>query len=302
MKKIVLILMLTFGLYAKTITPNDVYSQSVLIRDHVYFLLKNYGIKHHHDEIIKRTTITTKLKPRNAWQKAYEILVKINMLRSANDLPRIEPVGMEPVEQLNPDMVYGMTQRILAELKIFEVRKGIHTPNFKVETFKNKTPLDVYNLFSNISASFDELNRSELSPDYVFAETMRIYDDLTIMSKYLGIKDDTIPTPRLEKATPNDSLKVSMKVLNLIKKLQRKVGIKTIDFSRFNKVKATPSDVYTITGVIIAELQPIKAYMGLSRNVTPPALTYINKVPADIEQLMGWNLRKLLLIENLDRR
>ncbi len=302
MKKIVLIFILSCGLYAKTITHNDVYAQSVLIRDHVYFLLKNYGIKHHHDEIVKRTTITTKLKPRNAWQKAYEILIKINILRLANDLPRIVPIGIEPVEQLNPDMVYGMTQRILAEIKIFEVRKGIKVPEFKVKKFNNKTSLDVYNQFSNISATFDELNRSELSPDYVFAETMRIYDDLTVMLKYLGIKDETIPSPRLEKATPNDSLEISMKVLELIKKLQRKVGIKTIDFSRFDKREATPSDVYTITGVIIAELQPIKAYMGLTHNITPPALIYVNKISADIEQLMGWNLRKLKCIENLDRR
>lgn len=302
MQKIILIFILTIGLSAKTITPNDVYAQSILIQEHVHFLLKYYDIKHHHDEIIKKTTISTRLKPRNAWQKAYEILVKINMLRSSYNLPRIEPVGMEPVEQLNPDMVYGMTQRILAEIKIFEVRKGILVPEFEIKKFRNKTPLDVYNLFSNISASFDELNRSELSSSYVFAETMRIYDDLTIMLKYLNIKDETIPAPRLNEAVPNDSLQIAMKVLEVIKKLQRKVGIKTIDFSKFNKVEATPSDVYTITGVIIAELQPIKAYIGLTTDVTPPAFTYNKKVPADIEQLMGWNLRKLLLIKNLDRR
>ena len=302
MRKLILLLLFTFGLSAKTITPNDVYAQSILIQEHIHFLLKHYDIDHDHDGINRRTKISTRLKPRNAWQKSYEILVKVNMLRNAHNLSRIEPVGVEPVEQLNPDMVYGQTQRILAELTIFEVRKDIKVPLFEAQTYKNKTPLDVYNVFAHVSSSFDELNRAQLSPVYVFAETMRIYDDLSIILKYLGIKDETIPNKRVINATPRDSLKISMKVLEKLQRLQRSVGIKTVDFSVFDKKKATPSDVYTITGMIIAELQPIKAYIGLTTSVTPPAQSYTKKYPADIEQLMGWNLRKLLLIKNLDRR
>jgi len=302
MKKIVLSVLLVVTLSAKTITPNEVFTQSMLIQDHVHFLLKHYAIKHDHNGIVKKMELSTKLKPRNAWQKAYEILVKINMLRVSHNLSRIEPVGMEPVEQLNPDMVYGQTQRILTEIEIFEVRSGIEVPKFKLKNYKNKTPLDVYNTFSHISASFDELNRSQLSPAYVFSETMRVYDDLTIVLNYLNIKDDTIPPIRLQKATPTDSLKTSMKVLEKLQNLQHSVSIKTVDFSVFDKEKATPSDVYTITGMILAELQPIKAYIGLTTSVTPPALSYTKKVPADIEQLMGWNLRKLSLITNLNRR
>ncbi len=302
MRKLLLLTFLSFALYAKTITPNEVYAQAVLIQDHVHFLLKYYGIEHNHNKITSQTIHMIKLKHRNAWQKSYEILVKINMLREKHGLSRIEPVGMEPVEHLNPDMVYGMTLRVLSELIIFEVRKDLRVPVFRVNRYENKTSLDVYNIFSHISASFDELNRSELLHNYVFAETMRIYDDLTTILDYLGIKDNTIPTSRLKNATPTDSLKISMKVLQKIEKLQRSVGIKTIDFSDFNKKKATSSDVYTIAGIIIAELQPIKAYLGLTKSVTPPALYYTNKVPADIEQLMGWNFRKLSIINNLDRR
>ena len=302
MKKIVLLLLLTLSLSAKTITPNDVFAQTELIEKHVHFLLDYYDIKHSNKNITNEENFTTKLKPRNAWQKAYEILVKINMFRVSHGLSRIEPIGMEAVEQLNPDMVYGQTQRVLTEIKIVEVRLGIETPNFKRKSYTKKTPLDVYNKFADISASFDVLNRSELSPSYVFAEAMRVYDDLTIVLNHLGIKDTTGPTLRLTKATPTDSLKISMKVLKRLQNLQRSVGIKSVDFSEFDKKEATPSDVYTIVEMIIAELQPIKAYIGLTKNITPPALSYTNKKPADIEQLMGWNFRKLSLITNLNRR
>ena len=303
MKTIAFLLLLTFSLSAKNITPNDVYSQTILIQKHVHFLLKYFGHEHNHVKSLEKEILSVQLKPRNAWQKAYEILVKINMLRVSYGYPRIEPVGMEPVENLNPDMVYEMTQRILTEIKIFEVRQDIKIPIFKIDSFKNKTPVDVYNTFSAISASFNLLNRSDFSPNYVFSVAMRIYDDLTIILNQLNLKDNTIPNRRMDKATPNDSLAVSMKVLSTINKLQRSVGIKTVDFSAFSKEKgATLSDVYTITGMILSELQTIKAYIGLTRSVTPPPLTYFKKVPADIEQLMSWNLRKLHLITNLDRR
>ena len=301
MRKIILLFLLTFSLSAKSITPNDVYAQSMIIQDHVHFLLKHYGIKHDHDAIQKQK-ISTKLRPRNAWQKAYEILVKINILRDAYGLSRIEPVGMEPVEELNPEMVYGMTQRILTELKIFEVRKEILVPKFKLHTYKKKTPLDVYNSFSHISASLNELNQSDLKPADVFAETMRIYDDLSVILNHLDIKDETIPQKRKENATPSDSLKISLVVLNRLAKLQKSVGIKTIDSSAFDKNNATPSDVYTVTGLIITGLQTIKAHIGLTTVITSPSQIYSKKVPADIEQLMGWNLRKVSLIKNLDRR
>jgi hypothetical protein len=303
MRKIILFLLLVVGLNAKTITPNEVYAQTVLIQEHVHCLLKYYGFEHDHEHSVSSAIVSAELKPRNAWQKAYEILVKINMLRVSHGYPRIEPVGMEAVETLNPDMVYEMTQRILTEIKIFEVRQNIKMPKLKLKTFKNKTSADVYNSFSAISATFNKLNRSDFPPNYVFAESMRIYDDLSTILHQLNIKDTTIPGKRLHSATFTDSYIISIKVLDVINKLQRSVGIKTVDFSAFAKTKnVTPSDIYSMTGIILAELQTIKAYIGLTESVTPPPFTYRKKVPADIEQLMSWNLRKLKLITNLDRR
>jgi len=302
MRILVFISLFFFTLNAKTITPNEVYAQTMLIAQHTEYLLKHYEIPYDSKKLKKETAIFTKLKPRNAWQNAYEILVKINVLRGEYGLPRIEPIGMEPVEHLNPDMVYEMTQRILVEMKIFEVRQNIVMPHFKLRTFKYKTPLDVYNNFSYISALFDKLNKSELSPSYVFAATMRIYNDITLILHHLKIRDNTVPSKKLKTATPNDSLKVSLQVLNKIKKLQSMAGIQTIDTSVFDKKNAKPSDVYTVTGLILAELQPIKAYIGLIHSVTPPPLRFENKIPADIEQLMGWNLKRISLIRSLNKR
>lgn len=299
MRQIILILFLTLGLSAKTITPNEVYAQVMLVSDETHALLKHYGIKHDHDGIIKRTTIKTQLKPRNVWQMTYEIAVKINIFRMIHELPIIEPVNMAPVLNLNPDLVYEQTQRILTEIRIFKYREGIKSIQTKVMKYKNKSPLDVFNLLQQINASFDELNQAAFTPSHVFGETMRVYDDLTAILAHLKIKDDTVPTSRRDEATPSDTFKVAMSILGRIKQIQFLMGIERVDFSVFIKDNLTPSDVFTMTQMIISELQTIKAYIGLNHYITPAATTYYDKRPADVEQLMSWNLRKVSLIVDL---
>lgn len=303
MKKIILIFLLCFGLSAKTITPNDVYSEVMLITDEIHYLLKHYSIKHDHDGIIERTIISTKLKPRNVWQLTYEIMVKINILRQAYKLPVIEPVNMVPVLHLNPELVYEQTQRIQTELKIFMKRQNIKQPEFEVnrKTYKGKTPLDVFIGLSHISASLDELNGGRFTPSYVFGEQMRLYDDISLILQHLQIQDKTIPKKKNIHATPSDVFKESMKILEKIKQLQIMVGIDFVDFNEFQKGNETPGEVYTITQMIIAELQTIKAHINIE-SVSVPAVKYNTKTPAEVEQLVSWNLRKLNLIHSLNKR
>lgn len=300
MKKLVLLLLLTLSLSAKTISPNDVYSQIMLITDEIHFLLKHEGIKHDHEGIIKRTKIATMLKPRNAWQITYEIMVKINIHRGYHNLPIIEPVNMPPILDLNPDLVYEQTQRILTELQIFNKRVGIQSPVFKLKKYKDKTSIDVYNALTHISKSFDELNRGIVTPSYVFGEQMRLYDEITDILQYLDISDKTIPQKKRVGATPADVFDECMHVLEKIRQLQIGAGIDFVDFSEFKKGDETASDVFTITQMIIAELQTIKAYIGID-SITPASAKYNTKTPAEVEQLVSWNLRKLNLIHSINK-
>ncbi|MEA3372349.1 MAG: hypothetical protein U9Q62_01540 [Campylobacterota bacterium] len=286
---------------AKEITENEVYAQVRLIQEHVHVLHRYFELDHlHADEGTDQQQMKTELKPRNVWQKSYEIMVKINLLREENKLPFIEPVNMMPVLNLNPDLVYEQTQRILTELKIFQLRMGIKSPTLKQQTFRGKTSLDVFNGLSHISTSLDELNKGGVTPSFVFAENMRLNDDITLILQHLEIADKTIPDTKNISDTPEDAFNEGMKILEKIKQLQIAAGIDFVDFSGFKKEKPTPSDVFSITQMIIAELQTLKAYVGL-RAVTPAATKYKTKTPAEVTQLMSWNLRKLSLIHSLNK-
>ena len=301
MIKILIILSLfCSNIFAKNITPDEIYLQVRLIQEQVHNLHKHFGIKHHHEDD-EEYQIKTKLKPRISWQKTYEIMVKINILRNINNLSIVEPVGISPLLNLPAELTYEMTERILTELKILHIRLGIKNLAKPIEIIKGKTSLDVFNGLNHVSESLDELNQVGLTPSYVFGENMRIYDDLTIILQHLNIKDTTIPPKQNSNSTVLDTFNVGMEMLLKIKQIQIKSGIAFVDFSEFRKEKVSPSDVFTITGMVIAELQTIKAYIGLTDDITSAAAKYHSKTPAEVDQLMRWNVRKLSLINNLDR-
>jgi len=301
MKILFLTLLLNLCLFSKEIIPNEVYAEAIAIEKQVEQLLQHYKINYKSVPIEKRLNIKTNLKPRNVWQKTYEILIKINILREKHGMATIAPTNLTPVLQMNPDMVYEQTQRILTELEIFKFRNEIKHIEIKKTIYTNKTPSDVFNELSYISAMFDMLNAQEISVSHVFGANMRIYDDITLILQNLEIKDTTIPREKKLNATLEDNYNLTIEMLNKIKQLQIISGILHVDFSNFRQEKISMSDLFTLSQMTIAELQTIKAYLGIT-TITPVATTYFTKSLAEVNQIISWNRRKLNLINSLDIR
>lgn len=188
------------GLVEKT--SLDVYSQAVQIEKEVELLKKHFGIT----TSKKSEIFTAAIKPRHNWQKNYFLLLKLNVLRSKNGLPRITPDTMEPVLKLQPGLVYEQTQRILTEFAIFKNRLGITAQVSPPQSFEGKNPTDVFNKIYHISMQMDVLNDQELSATYVFAEVMRIYEDIVTLLRWLNIPDHTYPPAKMAAVTPNPTL------------------------------------------------------------------------------------------------
>ena len=226
----------------------------------------------------------------------------MNILRVKNGFVRIEPIGMDPVLDMNPDLVYEQTQRILTEIKIFKHRKNIKSHPYKIKKFNSKTPSDVYSALSDLSETFDEIFDDSFSATDVFSESMRIHDDISVILQHLNIEDNTIPFTRSTDTKISDIMNITMQIIDNIKILQNSVNIETIDFSMLNTKSPQQKDVYTLIQMLIAELQTIKAYIGLTKYVTIPALKYNSKTSAEVEQIMTWNLKKIQLINSLTRK
>ena len=78
------------------ITPSRVYTQAIMISKEINLLKRHFKLK----AIKPYRNIKADLRPRHAWQKSYAVLVKINVLRKKNNLPRFTVNSIEPV--LNP--------------------------------------------------------------------------------------------------------------------------------------------------------------------------------------------------------
>lgn len=277
-------------------TPSDVYTEALKIEREIEIIRQHFKAP----KTNPPERLSVQLKARNAWQKTYEIFVKINILREKNHLPRIEETGLEPVKVMDPGLVHEQVRRILAELDIFMTRVGI-TEHAKAGTKQQgKTPSDVYYLLDSISSQLDSINGKSFTPSFVFAQNMRILEDLNVIIAKLNIHDRTGPPNRVDNATPGDVFNLALDVMVEIQRLQAMAGVESIESAAFKKKHITPSEVFTMTGVIISGLQPIKAYLKLNQLVTPPATIYKAKQPADALQTLGWALRKIKQIRSLD--
>jgi len=277
-------------------TPSDVYTEALIIEQRIEIIRKHFNAP----KIQAPVRLNVQLKPRNAWQKTYEIFVKINVLRQKNQLPRIEETGLEPVKDLDPGLVHEQVRRILVELDIFMTRVGIVEHAQPAVQQKGKSSSDVYHLLDTISVQLDGVNGKSFTPSSVFAQNMRILEDLNSIIAKLNIHDRTGPPNRIDNATPKDVFDLALEVMVEIQRLQVMAGVEFIDYLAFKKQQISPSDVFTMTGVIISGLQPIKSYLTMDQLVTPPAKVYKGKQPADALQALGWALRKIRQIRSLE--
>ncbi|KJR42153.1 hypothetical protein MCHI_001952 [Candidatus Magnetoovum chiemensis] len=200
---------------------------------------------------------------------------------------------------LPPSINYEQTIRILAELDILKKRLAISENTAPVELEHGKDPTDVFNKLRDALLQIGALNNEEISPNYVFAEIMRGYEDITVMLQALHIEDRSFPPAKKTDAEPKDSLAAAFDLMKEIQRLQRDAGIERTDFTPFYKTNSvSPSEVLIMIGMCLTELQTLKAYMDL-KYITPPAQRYYAKTPADVHQLTIWLSRRLSLIQTV---
>ncbi len=277
------------------VTPSDVYGQADFIIREIELLKAHFNIS----DTGKVRRIRVEFKPRHVWQKSYEILIKINILREKLGYPVIEVNSLEPVMNITPVLVFEQARRIQTELGLLKMRLGIVGGPDGYEGFSGKSSSDVYQLLNTISLGLDGINGTGFTPSHVFAQVMRVHWDVVTLLDALEINDVSTPPSRRENTAPVDVFTLSMQFLKEVGRLQTSGGIPKTDFSDLWSDRITPTEVFGAMEIIVAELQTLKANLGLKHAMTPPAAFYEGKTPTDVYQILGWTLRKLKLIKSL---
>ncbi|MDX8384238.1 MAG: hypothetical protein R8M45_09160 [Ghiorsea sp.] len=271
--------------YAFEVTPNHAYAEAKRIESDVDKLRAVYGITS--DAPLRQFHV--QFQARHVWQKTYEILEKINIYRRLEAYPVINANAMEPLKKFPIKLVYDQTRRILIELELIKVRKGITAPPVARKVYQGKTPQDVYQLLDKISRDMDLITGQGFTPSHVFAQALRINSDIELILDHLGIQDRSIPPVKMKNTTPAQVHALAIQMLHEVSSLQRRFSLDGTDFSSLKATqRSRPSDVFATIGLISAELQSIKYNISLKNHIAPPAKSFRNKTPDDVYQLLGW--------------
>ncbi|MBF0294312.1 MAG: hypothetical protein HQL96_03915 [Magnetococcales bacterium] len=293
---LLLAVVLVWPVGAAEITPSDVYTQALRIKAEMELLADHLQIRG--EKAVQPVRMV--LQPRHVWQKTGLILLKINRFRALHGMPRLTVSDVEPVPNLEPAMNYEQTQRILAEIFIIKRRLGIDATTAPLAPATDKTPQDVFNLFNAISMQWDVLNQHEVDAVTIYAEVRRLHADIDAVLRQLRIQDVAFPPAKEPATTLEECLRVSFELMAEVQRLQRLAGIAVVDFAPFRKAAGVlPSDVLNMVGMALAELQPLKASLGLNHVITPATAFQEEANLADVRQLMGYAMHKLKQVRTL---
>lgn len=275
------------------ITPNEVYAQAVQIEKEIELMKRHYNIT----ALNQVSPVETDLRPDHVWRKSYVILFKLNIFRRKHGLIGITPVEHEPALDLAPILNWGQMQRILTEIRIIKTYLNIPGEASPATPVQGKRPIDVFNKLNQIAYDMDTLNGEPISPSYVYAEIMRINEDINTLLRKTGTLDFAVPPPRNQNATPKDALAAAFSLMGEIQRIQHRLGLEATDFEVFRKSDhVVPSDVFNMVTLCLAEIQRIKNKLGMKHVLTAPAEYHEGKTPVDTTQLLGYMTQKLHLI------
>jgi hypothetical protein len=289
------------AVYAADITTDDVYFQILKLNEEIKLLKQHFNIT----ENVNTPQLTIRLSPRHTWQKAYEVLFKLNVLREKIGMATLSIPSRQPMLHVSPTYSYEQVLRVLTEVNIIKRHLGI-TEEAKLQQSSNsiigKTSTDNFNFLNHISEQLDLLNGLTFTPSHAFSQAIRVLDDINILLEHLNILDESI-APVRQPAMPPDVFNLSITLLDEVRRLQRLANIESIDSAMFKILykSPTPSEVFSMLGIVLAELQTLKGYLGLRYALTPSARHYENMSPENVFQAVGWGIRKLKLIKNLSR-
>lgn len=265
------------------------------------------------EEVAKAREQFAKWHPRHLWHKAYGLQLQVNIFRRHHGLFGFTPVALEPGVEVSGPAIMGQLQRLLTELRIvrmlLKVKEDPATEaearaeaqsEFHAHLAAISQESELHELYEHLAAlshEMDALNGESISSSYVYAEAMRIEADLNLILPHLGIDDRAIPPAALEQASSSDSLKAAYGLMQEIQRLQQRLGLEITDFSGLLQGReALPEDTFNMLLLCVAELQPLKARLGLAEAITPPAVYQHGKTPVQVTQLLGYMINQMRLI------
>ncbi len=273
--------------FAQSLTPSHVFQNSERIVAEIVILREALGADDYPPDPEKQTL----KKPIHVYTKALEVLEKIALAEKRLGLATVE-VGQVPLTPIEPQDVYNVTVRVLEELQNMKEYLAVATPIEDVPFVDGKAPSHVYENLWRASYMLDNLAGS-IKPDDVYRHVRYVHFEIDLLASEFNVSFNGLPTPQVEpQVRPKDVAAQGLLNLNKLVRLQKKIGMDASFVPTMTLVRATPSDAFDITNILMAELVRIKVHLGLltPRPVYP---SETGRKPADVLRLMKHASMKL---------
>ncbi len=301
---LVIVLLLSFStltIASTTKSPSDVYRLIQLVAIDVQAL----RAKHKITTTWPKAGIERGREPRHVFQKALEILAKINQYRT-----NIAGMGGITIPQflgrdITPDEVFSVVLRVHQELELLlDKEQAEHRQAEQVEQVEQVelavdriTSNHVYTALVEVSTALEEtLGLRSISPSEVYLRSQQVAELAMFLRRSQGLSGSIKKPPSTLGKLPNHALSAVLNLLHKIERAERNLWMTPLTVPEPTRRVIKPSDVYDAMGVAMAELQRIQFRLGLEREFPWPELQ-AGKTPDDVIQNTLWSVALLPTFE-----
>ena len=268
------------------IKPSDVYQVVESVNAELAALLGASNIEAH---LGPPGPPLTPRQPRHVVQKAREVLLKVQTLRTLNGMPE-SPVPLFPLEEAVPADSKRMVDAVYRDITELRSKFNVTEPAPPAPLVPGKSPTDVYERLQRASDILDLLGVPRTMPNDVCRVAAMVVEELETIVAARGRPLPPAPPPSGTNMAADDSYQKAFEVLEHLK---AKVEADPALMIRGGIVPParrppplTPAHVLDIENNLLAELGSIKAQLGIATPTVVPPLIH-GKTPADTVDLLN---------------
>ncbi|MCP4702897.1 MAG: hypothetical protein GY862_39455 [Gammaproteobacteria bacterium] len=203
----------------------------------------------------------TNKTPIHVYGKALEVMEKISRSERKLGMAPVR-VGQIPLKELTPKDVLQLCNTLLLELEKMKGQLAIDDKIEKAEFVGAKTPANVYENFWRASYMLDGLT-GPITSNYVFRNIKYLQDELELIATKLGVTL-ALEAPKAKgRKRPKEVAQQGFLALFKVTNMENRLGMETAGVPDITLVRITPSDVYDITNVLMAELVRVKVFLKI---------------------------------------
>jgi len=253
-------LILFSGTSAAAVTPSDVYRKVSMINAEIQLIRNELGVK----KEIREPVLQIHKMPVHVYIKSIELFNKISKLQKKHGIASSAPPEV-PIQTITPENVISVINRIYDEVVRIKKHLGINQSIKNIALYSGRTPSNVYENIWQASYLIDGMIKA-INPTEVFENTLRVQSELNLIANHLKVELPNVLGEPQSGKTPKQVHLQGYINLHKFSLLEEQLKMEVSRVPAYPKTKISPSDVYDTTNLMLAEINRIKAHLGIKQS------------------------------------